>query len=373
MITMKRVALLLLSILLLFSVLTACSQQVNIVEEEAPPSETPPRAAETPSPVPVMVTATSEPTPTATPYNGPINPLTGEECAKDYTGVRPYAVMINNIQVSTPQSGISKADIVYECLAEGGITRNLAIFQDIYDVGIIGTIRSTRLYFVDIADSYDAILIHAGGSPTGYTQINKTGIQNIDGVNGINDIFYRDAARKARSGYEHSLMLDSKLIPTCEAKYKLDTAHEDNFQSKLSFVADGTPADGAPAADVSVYFSNKSTSFAYNPEDRLYYAFEYGSKYMDVENDAQLAFTNVVVLRTSVSAISGDDKGRIETVTTGSGSGYFICGGKYTEIVWSREEGGQFIYKYGDGSTVNFGVGKTYIALIPANNKVSFS
>ncbi len=192
-------------------------------------------------------------------------------------------------------------------------------------------------------------------------------------MNGISDIFYRDASRKANDGYEHSLMLNTALIPACETKYKLNTAHEDGFKCNFTFTEEAAPAGGSPATDIKVNFSSKSTSFTYNPEDRLYYAFEYGSKYMDVENDAQLAFTNLVILKTKVNAISGDDKGRVETVTTGTGSGYFVCGGKYTELVWSRKEGGQFEYSYGDGTKLDFGIGKTYIAIIPTNMSVDFS
>lgn len=366
----KRLFLLSLSVILLLSILTACSKKADNSAEEALSIITPPPTTETPAPTP---TPTPEATPAPTPYNGPINPLTGEECEEDYNKIRPYAVMINNIEIATPQSGISKADIVYECLAEGGITRNLAIYQDIYDVGVVGSIRSARMYFVDIADSYDAIFIHAGSSPTGYSEIDRTGIQNIDGVNGASDIFYRDKARKSRSGYEHSLMFNSSLLPDFEIKYKLNTAHEDDFRCNLTFTADGTPANGGTANDVCITFSGKKTSFTYNPEDRLYYAYEYGSEYTDIENGVQLTFTNVVALKTSVSAILNDDKGRIETVTTGTGTGYFICGGKYAEINWSREEGGQFVYTLKDGTKFDFGIGKSYIAIIPSEKTVSLS
>jgi hypothetical protein len=77
---------------------------------------------------------------------------------------RPYAFMINNIIYAQPQCGISGADIIYETLAEGGITRMMAIFTDLTDVGAIGSIRSIRSYYVDISLAYDAIPIHAGGS-----------------------------------------------------------------------------------------------------------------------------------------------------------------------------------------------------------------
>ena len=90
---------------------------------------------------------------------GPVNPLTGLATDTDISGKRPFAVMINNIRVATPQCGISKADIIFETLAEGGLTRLMAVYQDIEDVGTIGSVRSARPYYIDIAMGFDAIFV----------------------------------------------------------------------------------------------------------------------------------------------------------------------------------------------------------------------
>ncbi|MGN0374589.1 MAG: DUF3048 domain-containing protein, partial [Butyrivibrio sp.] len=102
----------------------------------------------------------SETEPTETEPELPyINPLTGEKTATDYSNIRPVAVMLNTIKESLPQSGNSKADILIEMAEEGGITRIIGIYQDITGVGNIGTVRSTREYFLAWARSFDAITV----------------------------------------------------------------------------------------------------------------------------------------------------------------------------------------------------------------------
>ena len=94
---------------------------------------------------------------------------------------------------------------------------------------------------------------------------------------------------------------------------------------------------------------------------------------MDGNDSTQLSVTNILVLRTRVSMIPGDGYGRRDIVTLGSGSGYFICGGKYIEIEWSREDNSsQYIYTLEDGSELVLGQGQTYICLIGNDSEVDF-
>ena len=99
----------------------------------------------TPSPLPVTDSpVTPEPTPTPTPTPAFYHPLTGVPCGEDLSGKRPAAVMLNNLKAALPQQGNGQADIIYEVLAEGGITRMLAVYQDPSQLGLIGSVRSAR-------------------------------------------------------------------------------------------------------------------------------------------------------------------------------------------------------------------------------------
>lgn len=90
--------------------------------------------------------------------------------------------MINNIVYAQPQVGISNADIIYEIPAEGGITRMMAIFSHLYDIESVGSIRSLRPYYLSVALSYDAIVIHAGGSEQAYSDVKTYNADHLDGV-----------------------------------------------------------------------------------------------------------------------------------------------------------------------------------------------
>ena len=97
-----------------------------------------------------------------------INPLTGEAgLTKGMENKRPVAVMINNVLIAQPvQAGLNDADIVYETEVESGITRLMAVYQDISKVDKIGSVRSARYPYVDLALGHDAIYIHSGEDPT---------------------------------------------------------------------------------------------------------------------------------------------------------------------------------------------------------------
>ena len=124
-----------------------------------------------------------------------MNPLTGHYIDEDLAWRRPLAVVINNINQALPQSGIAQADVIYEVLAEGGVTRLVAIYKEM-DAEKIGPVRSTRHYFLDFALNHDAVLVHHGGSPQGYAAISNMGAANLDGMH-IVRAFFRDPARAA--------------------------------------------------------------------------------------------------------------------------------------------------------------------------------
>ena len=94
---------------------------------------------------------TGQPAPTPEPTPAFTNPLTGLPCEADLSGIKPVAVMLNNLREALPQLGQSQADIIYEVVAEGGITRMLAVYQSVEDVGTIGSIRATPPYYIELA------------------------------------------------------------------------------------------------------------------------------------------------------------------------------------------------------------------------------
>ena len=310
------------------------------------------------------------------------NPLTGEAAETDLSAQRPVAVMLNNLRTALPQCGVSQADIIYEAPAEGGITRMMAVFQSLDGVGALGSVRSSRPYYVELAAGLDAIYIHAGGSDDAYSAIKKHGVFNIDGVNGPygGTMFYRDVQRKKTAGYEHSLFTEEARIEQhlAGSLSKMRQTHKDGYSLPLTFVPDGTPANAAPATELSLKFSYYKTGlFSYDPDRAAYLVSQkidgHLIPYTDGSNDQQVAVTNVLVVCTDVNPIKGDTAGRLTVRLTGTGTGYYACGGSYIPITWAKDSATDPLrFATADGQPLSLGVGKTYINIVDNSAPIIF-
>lgn len=369
---MKRILTLLLALLLLLSAAACSSREITNTrdpqETEAPeetPAIQPPRDTQPPTPTPTPeVTETPEPVPTEEPEPAYRNPLTGEGMDEPYMG-RPVSMMINNLDKAMPHCGTGDADIIYECLAEGGVTRMQAIYSDVSGVEKIGPVRSIRPYFIDVALSYDSVIGHAGGSDAAYSRIRYEGLQNIDGVRGSYsfNVFYRDSAR-LWLGYEHALFTKGENLVKCAEEKKYPLTLDEPFDSGLHFVKDATPTDGDDALAAEITFSQaKKTKLFYNEEEKAYSLEQHGADYIDENTGDLVMFSNVIVFYTSARVL--DAEGRLAIDLTSGGRGYFACGGKFVPITWARDEGDVFRYYTEDGSDLELSVGKTYIAILP--------
>ena len=297
------------------------------------------------------------------------NPLSGERTVSDLSGLRPYAVMINNKREALPQLGVSQADIIYEVCAEGGITRMEALFQTMEGIGNLGSIRSIRPYYIELATGYDAIIIHAGGSEEAYYDLSAWKLTHFDGVRGGRDasIFWRDAWRMANRGYEHSMLTSGEnVLKFVEgSNYRLE--HEEGYQAPLKFNNENPAKFGEPAETVTVRFSSYKTDiFTYDPETKRYMIVGHGQEYIDGNTEEQVGVTNVLVLNTTSQVL--DNVGRLRVATTGEHSGTYFCGGKAIPITWSRDtRNDSFRYTMANGWDLRWMPGKTYICLINPN------
>jgi hypothetical protein len=349
----KRTLGMLLALCCLLACLAGCGQKEEIVEED-------------PTPPPVEE---PEPAPEPEPYvPAGTNPLTGEPMEPEEENLRPVAVMLNNLKVAQPQLGVSQADIIYEIPAEGGITRMLGVYQSLERVGELGSIRSTRPYYLEVALGHDALLVHAGGSPEAYRDIPAWGVDNMDGVNGGSDakIFWRDPDRRKAMGYEHSMLTSGEKILEYLAQGHFPTEHSDTYRYNQTFAEDGTPAGGSAAEHVTLKYSYyKTGTFDYDAQSGTYLVGQYGGPYMDGATGEQVTATNVLVLETSIYVISGDTEGRIEVKLTGSGAGTYFCGGKSVPIRWSKENrSSPFVYTLESGEPLVLGQGKSYVCIM---------
>ena len=190
----------------------------------------------------------------------------------------------------------------------------------------------------------------------------------MDGVNGGSDaqIFWRDAARRKSAGFEHSLVTSGEKVLGYLAKGRYRTTHKDGYSYPVTFVEDGTPADGTSAEHVTLKYSQyKTGTFDYDADTRQYLIGQYGKAYKDGNTGEQVGVTNVLILETDISNISGDTSGRIRVRTTGTGSGTYFCGGQSVRIQWSKDgRNSPFVYSLPDGTPLSLGKGPSYVCLI---------
>ncbi len=297
------------------------------------------------------------------------SPLTGEWIDQSYSGARPIAVMINNLKPAVPQSGIEKADIMYEVLVEGGITRMMGVYTDYSGMDKIGPIRSARHYYVKLANEYDAIYVHVGHSTYAVTELAESGIDHIDGTEGIGNVFcYRTKDRKA----PHNCYASSEGISKAFEEMKYDLKHKDTYDNtKFVFNDEDTElADGNAANKITTAFnSQRKPWFEYNAEEKLYYRFEYGDKQIDDTTGNQLKYKNVIIQFASHSVLDAK-KDLQEIKLTGKGEGFYATDGKIIPITWEKQtDKGVTKYYTADGSQLKMNPGKTWITIFKDTDK----
>lgn len=286
-----------------------------------------------------------------------INEYSGEWIDESLEFQRPICIMINNIIDAMPQSGISQADITYEVLVEGGITRFMCVFKDYSNVPKLGPVRSARHYYVQISNMMQGIYTHVGWSIYANELIVNSGVNNI---NGLYDgtAFYRDESRYA----PHNCYTDSeKLQKTLAENYGYSLSYVGERSDMFHFNINDTPiGNGQTANKVTTAFSSdRKPWFEYNSEDGLYYRFQYGDKQIDDQTGEQLSYKNVIVMFVAYSDLG---EGLKDIDFTTGGDALYFTDGEYKDITWELD-GGVIKYYDADGEQLKMNPGKSFITL----------
>ncbi len=305
--------------------------------------------------------------------------FSGERITYNKLDHRPLAVMLNNIKEGCPQHGIEKASIVYEAPVEGRITRLMGIFEDYESIPKIGSVRSSRDYYVYLALEYDAIYAHFGQA-TIYVgdMLNSAAVDNISGaVSGIErpatNAFIRTSDRKA----PHNVFITNEGLQKDMEKFEYRTTLRTGFKTKFTYpeLGDRVTYDNMPDATM-LYPGGKETGkangyskvqshFEYNPEDGKYYRFQYGDKHIDGESGEQLAYDNVIFQYCDGIVRDNNDYLAFGLIGEDVDKALVFTNGKMIEGTWNRTE----IYeptKYHDkdGNEIEVNTGKTWICII---------
>ena len=285
---------------------------------------------------------------------------------------RPIAVMVNNHKTAQPlQTGLNDAYLVYEIVVEGGITRMLAVYKDADDV-TIGTIRSSRHYFLDYAQENDAVYVHYGWSPQAEEDIYNLGINNINGmVDG--DPFWRDTSLNVPT--EHTVYTSIEdLEQSISDKGYRTTSEEDNLLKYSIDEIDLSIIDGAVKADeVEIEYSDYQTNtFVYDDVNKVYKKYSNDEERKDYITGETFTVKNIITYQ--VSNYSMDAKGRQEIENIGRGEGYLISNGYAVPITWEKDAPSrQTVYKFLNGEEITVNDGNTYIQIQPENKIIEIS
>nr|WP_315100665.1 DUF3048 domain-containing protein [uncultured Catonella sp.] len=298
--------------------------------------------------------------------------LSGKALNEKYKNKRPFAFMFNNIEFAYPQTGTGRAEILYEILAEGGITRLMGVF-DYMKGDKIGSVRSARHYYVDFANEFDAIFVHFGQTHYAIDEIKKLGVDTISGLSWEGaKAFYRDNSIRA----PHNAFASSKGLMQAIKDKKLRTKPKKNLTSHFNFSRDDevtNDKEGSFKAEyVKVPFSAYMTPFfTYGKKEKLYTRYAFGTKHIDKGTGKALKFRNIFIQ--FVNEYNKDHNGyQTMDLINQSGSGYYITNGKGIKVYWQKKGGAdktKFYYDKAHTEEVLVNIGKTYYAVFPVNRK----
>lgn len=287
-------------------------------------------------------------------------PLTGLQVDQEVNN-RIIGVMINNLKPARPQSGLDKADMVYEILAEGMITRFIAFYQS-QQPEVIGPVRSTRPYYIDIINGFDGIIVHCGASFAAYDILRNNSLPYLDEITNSSGTFWREDFRNPPHNVYTSY---DKIITSVKSKgYK-----EVGYIPSFIFLDENQVMEGAPATNIKIdYYTNYHITYEYNAETKLYNRFIDGSPHTDLETGQQLTAKNILVVRTDHKVL--DSAGRLEVDVYGPGTGYLFQNGLVKEVIWERKDG--VIRAYIDGVEQGLYPGQTWVMVVQHQTPVAY-
>ena len=281
---------------------------------------------------------------------------------------RSYAVMINNhSQARAHHAGLQDAYLIYEIIVEGGLTRYMAVFKD-QDTAKIGSVRSSRHYFLDYALENDAIYTHWGWSPQAQSDISKYNINNINGLTWEGTYFYRDKSLNVSS--EHTGFTTMEMLKNAAKRlnYRTTSTEKPLLNYEVDEI-DTTNMETIPANTVTIKYSSSITDkYVYDEENKVYKRYVNNKEHVDDVTKKQYTFKNIITYQVANSTIKGDDKGRQEIANIGKGTGYYISNGVAVKINWEKTSRDiKTIYTYEDGTPLKVNDGNTFIQIQPKN------
>jgi len=277
------------------------------------------------------------------------------------------AVMVENQADARPQSGLPYADVVYEALAEGGITRFVAIFLS-DDAAVVGPVRSLRHYFAFLAADYGADLIHIGASPEGFAWRDAMNLGKLDESAGDPGVWRVRSRPPPHNAYTDTAA-DRGFLRALDRQ-------RNRLWGPLRF-SPSPPRGEEPAGEITVSFRPWAyrVHYQWDAERSRYLRWMEGAPHLDGQTGEQIAPASVVVQYADVQAIPGDPKLRLDVDLVGASgdlvvfssgtqrTGSWTKGGARSPTRWLDDGGEPLVLPYG----------QVWVEVVPLGSPVSSS
>jgi hypothetical protein len=305
--------------------------------------------------VPVVVTVIkkAEPAPEPVKY---YSPLTGNLVADEATTKQAVtAVMIENSPDARPQSGLKNSGVVFEAIAEGGITRFLVLYQQ-EKPQLIGPVRSIRLYDVEWVAAFNASIAHVGGSAGGLAEVRNGSYRDID------QFFNAGSYWRSTDHYApHNVYTSFAKLDALNATKGYVTSTFTGF-SRIDGKANDAPT--ATQIDIKISSALYNTTYTYDKATNTYLRFQAGAPHLDREQ-GQIAPSVVVAMKVDESTVMQD--GHREAITTiGSGGATIFQNGTAQDVTWHKtDKASQVTFTDTTGKDVPLVRGQTWVVAVP--------
>lgn len=283
-------------------------------------------------------------------------PLTGAAVTDEAATKKAVtAVMIENSPESRPQSGLKDSGVVFEAIAEGGITRFMALYQQ-EKPQLLGPVRSVRLYDVDWLAAFDASLAHVGGSAAALNEVRNGTYRDIDQFFNAGT-YWRSTDRYA----PHNVYTNFEKIDALNASKGYTTSNFTGF-SRTDGKASAAP--NATNIDITISSNLYNSNYVYNPATNNYARSQAGAAHLDRES-GQITPNVVIAMKVNETTVMED--GYRQSITTiGDGEAVIFQNGTVINATWHKtSKKSQITFTDAAGQDISLVRGQTWIAAVP--------
>lgn len=284
------------------------------------------------------------------------SPLTGAQVENEaITKQAVTGIMIENSPDARPQSGIKDSGVVFEAIAEGGITRFLVLYQE-QKPQLIGPVRSVRMYYVDWVAAFNASVAHIGGSAAALAEVRNGSYRDID------QFFNANAYWRATDRYApHNVYTSFAKLDELNAAKGYTTSTFTGFTRKDTKASE-TP--NATSVNVQVSSALFNSTYAYNATTNSYDRSQAGAPHLDREG-GQIGPRVVIAMKIDQQRVF-EDGWREQIAAIGSGTAYIFQDGTVQEVKWAKtSKTEQIKFTDANGADVPLARGQTWITAVP--------